>query len=72
MSAYTDRPRIDDDGRRRPLEITTGLGQSLFEHPTWTPQLMLERVDSLLFHLVWPPGAALCGVAAKRNPIGAP
>ena len=72
MSAYSERPRIDGDGRRRPLELTTALGQSLFEYPPGTPQLMLVHVDALVFHLVWPPGAALCGTFAKRKPLQSP
>lgn len=66
-----ETPQIDVDGRRRPLKLTESLRHELGNYRP-EPSFRLERVDMLVFHLVWPPGRALCGVSAKRNPLTSP
>ncbi|MCH8831809.1 MAG: hypothetical protein IID00_03565 [Chloroflexi bacterium] len=71
MSAWTQPPRVDVDGCRRPLELTNSLRQDLANYLP-APSFRLVRGDMIVFHLVWPPGRALCDVAATRAPLAAP
>lgn len=66
MSAWTERPRIDGDGRRRPLELTDKLRAAVENHRP-LPKWGLERTDSMVYHLYWPGGRALCGIWAARE-----
>ncbi|MCH8989845.1 MAG: hypothetical protein IIA92_13700 [Chloroflexi bacterium] len=70
MSAWTESPRVDVDGYRRPLELTAKLRQAVEDYVPM-PKWGLERVDALMFHLYWG-DLALCGTRATREPAFAP
>lgn len=66
MSAWTESPRVDVDGRRRPMELTAKLRAAVEAHVPM-PKWGLERIDGLMFHLYWPGGVALCGIRSARS-----
>ena len=72
MSEWTGTPRVDSDGRRRPLELTAKL-RAAVEAYTPIPQWKLHRVDEMVYHLCWPDVyLALCGIRASKEPAAAP
>ena len=71
-SEYAEIPRVDELGRRRPLELTAKLRAVVEANITPIPRWGLQKVDEMVYHLYWPGARALCGIRATREPAVAP